>query len=285
MKLPNFKLSTGLTLIIAPIIAIVSLVVYEAIQETVSKEILDSQLLQNLFIIVLFGIIVLISFQIKEKVDDLYKTRRLHIRYIPVDLDNGKELYQSCTKFVEEAKEHGNSEILAVNSFVEVFQESVDIAKNEYRTKYLEALKRKAKVADYHRIIQVRHNKSGFENFANLLSDSYRNHYSELIELRNNSKDTRTRIDVSPPLFPESFVVISNYKETSYLIWQINEHVPDKNNKDSLRLAGVFLITDPDEQVVKYFRNWFNQLISSRDLRPLLLSDIENGENKLGIEK
>lgn len=277
MQNPFKNPTNSLTLIISATSAIIGVVLYEAIQEYFAAGVLESRTFILVFNLVCLGFFLILFSHTVGRIENLYKTRRLSIRYIPIDGRDGKELYVEAAKFIEEAKEDGTGQIFAVNSFLEVFKESEDEAREEYRKMYLSTIERKIGKVDYHRVIQVKYSDEENINIADRISKNYADHYKHIIEARANSKNNKiTRIDVAPALYPESFVVISNQNQTNYLIWQISKHVPNPDKIEAVKLTGVFLIVDPDEQIVKYFKDWFVQISNNKELRALTAKDISN---------
>ena len=222
------------------------------------------------FFLVFFTLLVIVSLtQIHKHLVEIKKTKRLSIRYLSVSDDHGKDLYVEAKKFIEDAKEDGSGSIFAVNSYVEIYEHSEDEAKEDYRKRYLHTLEQKVGKTNYHRIIQINHRdfeklKSGEFKIGSKMTKNYRQHYRNMILARDAHKGNgyNLQIGVVPAKYPISFVVVTNNNDTNYLIWQMHEHV---DGSDAIRLTGIFLIIDPDEQLVKYFKEWFNILASNQN--------------------
>jgi len=61
---------------------------------------------------------------------------------------------------------------------------------------------------------------------------------------------------------PTSFVVVRNGKGGE-IIWQMNHHDPAIGD-DAERMAGIFIVNDPEGLLVHNFIDWFNALDTGR---------------------
>lgn len=261
----------------AAIYAIAGGTIWNIIQDQISRGVSEWQAWTLAFVILSFAIICFMIHYVVIQVDDLHKKNRISIRYYASDDPNGPErVYDESRKFIEEAKEDGTSQIIAVNSFVEIFQESDDSVAEKHRNAYFHAIENKVGKVDYHRIIQLNLSDPDVNQISKRIANNYKEHFATIIKKRDSNKFQRgIRLDRVNARYPITFVVIENKNDTSYLIWQINEHISLLNGvSDALRLKGVFLIVDPDQQIIKYFKSWFNQISNNETLQPIKLSEL-----------
>jgi hypothetical protein len=93
-----------------------------------------------------------------------------------------------------------------------------------------------------------------------------------------------TLLDAVPARYPTSFVLITT-PNSSHLIWQMNEHVPHLRGSnghltddEKVRLAGVFIISDPDREITKHFERWFYELANSVERTPATSEQLKKSE-------
>ncbi|MBD2704860.1 hypothetical protein IC229_29785 [Spirosoma sp. BT702] len=284
IKKEQILFSTALSIVSFIFGAIVPDVIQDVINDTImykSGDNVNSYLHTNIIIVInmfFIGCSLLFFYSNNRKLEEVKNAKRLSIKYVSIDDAYGKDLYAEARDFVNHIQE--GAEVIAINSFVEVFEESKDTGKEEYRKKYLEDIEKKFGRINYHRIIQLsstdyvelRKNSLGLD--AKILGN-YKDHYIKILTSRDDkhTNDKQMQLSVTIAKYPISFVVITNPDGINYLIWQINEHVPNSTD-GAIRLTGVFLIIDPDEQIVKYFKRWFNHLYSSGKTHPLNLEDL-----------
>lgn len=271
------------------ICAIAGGTVWNVIQDKISNGVAKSDNWVVAFIVLCFASIVLMVRYVVYQVDDLHKKSRISIRYYSSSDSNGAErVYSESRKFIEQAAEDGTGKIIAVNSFVELFQESDEPKAEEFRLAYFRAIERKLSKINYHRIMQLNYSKhfasQTHGQITKRIAKNYREHFTNIVKIRDAGKSQyEIRLDSVNAKYPVAFVVIENREDTSYLLWQINEHVStDDCLSDAFKLTGVFLIEDPDLQIIRYFKAWFNQLANSDTLRPIQLSDLDPKPPKTG---
>ena len=220
--------------------------------------------------------------RIESRIEELHRRQLLSVEYFAGGSGiSGQAVYKAAAGLVDRAR-GPDCEIMAVNSFVEVFADSTDQAEESDRTSYLRTIESKLGHTNYHRILQLNardRDTLSRIRIGDVISKNYGDHYRKIVEyvkkprpLTGLGVNVVTRLDAVPARYPTSFVLIKT-PEGSYLIWQMNEHVPHDpagNNhpieEEKVRLAGVFIISDPDELITQYFERWFNELRSSVEL-------------------
>ena len=270
LKKPSFFFSV----LVAAFIAIAGATAGNKIQDLISQGLSNGS--SGVYVILIIGImlLVLMMYRLIKLVEDLHAKNRLSVRYYSLSDPNGAErVYDESRKFIEEAKEDGSSSIIAVNSFIEMFAESESHQAEKERRAYFEAIEKKIGRVDYQRLLQLNYEHLEEDGLSRRIAPSYREHFINIIAKRDRSGSNRMiSLDRVPAKYPTSFVVITNRNENSYLIWQVNEHVfVDNELTEAIKLRGVFLIVDPDEQIIKHFKSWF--------------SEINNNGRKKAIEK
>jgi len=275
------------------ICAIAGGTIWNVIEDQISNGVAKSDNWVVAFIVLCFASIVLMVRYVVYQVDDLHKKSRISIRYYSSSDSNGAErVYSESRKFIEQAAEDGTGRIIAVNSFVELFQESDEPKAEDFRLAYFKTIEKKLGKVNYHRIMQLNYSQhfsnqnpsQTHDQITKRIAKNYREHFTNIVKMRDTGKSQREiRIDSVNAKYPVAFVVIENKEDTSYLVWQINEHVnTDDGLSDAFKLTGVFLIEDPDQQIIRYFKAWFNQLANSDTLRPIQLADLDPKLPKTG---
>jgi hypothetical protein len=274
------------------ICAIAGGTIWNVIQEQISRGVVKSDTWVVAFIVLCFASIVLMIRYVVYQVDDLHRKNRIRIQYYSSsDLSGADRIYHEPRKLIEQIPEDGTSKIIAVNSFVEIFQESDDPKAEEFRSTYFRAIEKKLGKVDYHRILQLNYpiyqstqniNQIKNDVFTNRIAKNYKEHFAKIIEFRDSGKfQSEIRLDRVNAKYPMAFIIIENKEGTNYLLWQINEHINTSNGlSNAFKLTGVFLIEDPDQQIIRHFKAWFNQLINSDTLRPIQLTDLDAQSTK-----
>jgi uncharacterized protein len=234
-------------------------------------------------ILLVLALAIYLQRRIESRIEDLHRRQRLSVEYFTGGRGaSGQALYRAAAALIDKA-EGPDCEIMAVNSFVEVFADSTDPAEESDRTSYLRTIESKFGKINYHRILQLNaRDRDALSRIriGDVISKNYGEHYESIVEYVNKSRPgvgTRvtTLLDAVPAKYPTSFVLIKT-PEGSHLIWQMNEHVPHSPNasnhpieEEKVRLAGVFIISDPDEQITQYFEQWFKELANSMQRTPI----------------
>lgn len=218
-----------------------------------------------IFLVFSMALLIIMMNRIVRLVEGLSAKNRLLVRYYSTnDLER---VYDESQKIIEEAKEDGTAIILAVNSFTEMYEDSSQqkSVAEKARQSYFEAIEKKIGKVDYHRILQVNTEHIIEGELSHKIASSYETHFLNIVKKRDQGNSNKLIIlDQVPAKYPTSFVIVSNKSNSSYLIWQINEHVVSKDSAtDALKLKGVFLITDPDEQIIQHFKGWFSEISNS----------------------
>jgi hypothetical protein len=269
------------------ICAIVGGTIWNVIQDQISHGVVKSDTWVVAFIVLCFSSIVLMIRYVVYQVDDLHRKNRIKIQYYSSsDLNGAERIYTESRKLIEQIPEDGTSKIIAVNSFVEIFQESDDPKAEEFRSSYFRAIEKKLNKIDYHRVLQLNYstyqsiqnvNQATNDVIINRIAKNYKEHFTNVIKFRDSGNfQNEIRLDRVNARYPMAFIIIENKENTSYLLWQINEHIGTNNGlSNAFKLTGIFLIEDPDQQVTKHFKAWFNQLTNSDTLRPIQLTDLD----------
>jgi len=157
-----------------------------------------------------------------------------------------------------------------------MFEESQQLGSEQQRRSYFEAIENKIGKVNYHRILQVNTEHLVEGELSQKIVSSYEEHFLNIVKMRDKGSSSRpVLLDQVPAKYPVSFVIVSNHNDSSYLIWQVNEHVVSKAEPtDALKLRGVFLIADPDEQIIQYFKGWFSEISNSPMRKAVQQKDI-----------
>lgn len=236
-----------------------------------------------LLVLVIFVCMLILAISVNwlgGRVEWLFRRQRLEVQYLTGgNEEEARRLYQNCQELVGRAKEGG--QILAVNSYVEVC--SVDPASTEDRKAYLTAIESHFGKLRYHRLMQVPESELARLSLRDEVSADYRRHYRAMVEQRNaGSVDANaTLLDVVPALYPTSFVVIENpgHQQGGYIIWQMNQHAPAAQHAERVKLTGVFLIDDPEDQLISIFKRWFAILEQSGLRRSIQLDELNDANS------
>jgi hypothetical protein len=267
--------------VIGAFLAVIGGAVANLIQGILSDKLIGRDVWLVGAILFALALIVYMVQRIEAMITELRDKARLSIRYYSNDnTSSGRELYNAARKVIDRADP--GSRIFAINSFVEVFKESMDASAENSRRGYLESIEELLGSVDYHRIIQLKPSdldQTSQTPLHDLIASNYLTHYRNVATyMSSRPHDTRlTRLDAVPAVYPTSFVLVQppNDDRGGSIIWQMNEHVLSNGNHngtiraDALKLTGVFIINDPDGLLVGYFKQWFNELQRSRGLRAI----------------
>jgi uncharacterized protein len=245
-------------------------------------------------ILLVMSFIVFLWRRIELRIDDLHRRQRLSVEYYPGGSGaSGQAVYAAAAGIIEKAT-GPDCRIMAVNSFVEVFADSTDEAAEADRSSYLRSIEAKLGQVHYHRIIQLNaRDRDALSRIriGDVISKNYGEHYRKVVEfvqptrsIAGRGADVTTLLEAVPARYPMSFVLITT-PDGSYLIWQMNEHVPHSQESnghltddDKVRLAGVFIISDPDEEITTHFERWFNELANSVERTTVKLEQLQKSE-------
>lgn len=190
-------------------------------------------------------------------------------------LEQARKLYQEAGKVIDSAKE--GDEIYAVNSFVEIFhqipQPEVEPLQRAYLKRIEQCIARRVK---YHRLIQLE-SLDALDGdrplLASRLDPSYLEHYRWVVEQRVDAPGNLVGLNAVAAKYPISFVVLKrkegNGNAGGSIIWQINEHIQRDGQPEAahLQLTGIFIIKNPQGDVVASFLDWYEKCNEGR--RPL----------------
>jgi hypothetical protein len=260
------------------IYAIVGGTIWNVLQDLLSKKLLtDWSKLSPAIILFCFATICSMLYHILQRLEELNEKTRLTIQFFSVDEYEEEKIYEEGRKIIEKTREDGKAKIIAVNSFVELFQDSEKQKDKTQRQSYFRALEKKIRYADYYRILQLEKKDMDIK-IGDWVSLSYKEHFRKMAMRRDKDIKHRReiRLDAVPAKYPTTFIMIDNQEGGSYLIWQINEHVYSNDRvTKTVKMQGSFIITDPDQQIIKHFRAWFNKLQNSHELRPIKTEELE----------
>jgi hypothetical protein len=225
------------------------------------------------YIALAMAFICYVIYRLFERVEDLYLRMRLSIRYYPATDENNAnamvEMYGASRRLLNEAKEDGTCEILAVNWFAQPFGDPTSPEVESAHEAYFAALERKLGKVNYHRIVQY-NDSIPTGDLDKYISLAYRKHLAKVIEHRDAGPAHHVvRLDKVPPRYPVSFVIIENEGTGSFLIWRLDEFATMSKEGPVFRPRGLFLVTDPEHQLIQHFRDWFTRLTNDADTRPL----------------
>jgi ketosteroid isomerase-like protein len=233
-------------------------------------------------ILMVLSLVIFLQRRVESRIEDLHRRQRLSVQYFAGGSGAaGQAVYRAAAGLIEKAT-GPDCKIQAVNSFIEVFANSTDQAAESDRSSYLRTIESKLGQINYHRIIQLNaRDRTALARIriGDVISKDYGEHYAKIVEYVRRARPTTgtgarvvTRLDAVPARYPTSFVLIKT-PDGSHLIWQMNEHVPHVPRSgdhpiedEKVRLAGVFIISDPDEQITQHFERWFNELANSVEL-------------------
>lgn len=197
---------------------------------------------------------------------------RFTIRYYPGETPTEIEkMHRQASKVVQRAAP--GAEIYAVSSCVEVGGGPLESTAERVKRAYLREIELKLDHVSYHRLIQLRAEEpdSG-RTLASLISPAYLDHYQAT--LRHARKDHRRLIKIEEVdvKFPHSFVLLKN-GAGGEIIWQINQYAPQDGQSDTMRITGMFLISDADGVLVPHFLDWF-RILDSGHATPVNEADL-----------
>lgn len=224
-----------------------------------------------------------------ESFDEFRDRTGAYIKYLPArrgpeshHLQQAEALYRKAGEVIDKAQE--GDEILAVNSFVEVFHQRSDPAVERLQEEYLQRIENRfLGGVSYHRLIQLP-SLDVLDRPAVFLADSvepsYLRHYRRIIGLKTDAPGQGVSLDAVTAKYPMSFVVVKR-KNTERntggtIILQVNEHIPVNGIPETahFQLTGIHIIEDTKGDVVNHYLDWFKELQHAQ--RPLVLDDLRS---------
>lgn len=218
---------------------------------------------------------------IYNRTDDLANRLGLSIEYFRLDPgphsakrdQQAQELYAACIRLINSLSDRPGSQIIAVNSFVEIGNQPGDSHVEAASRRYLAALDSKVGRIPYQRVVQLSDEdlaRLPNGSIGDLIAANYRQHYQNIVSAGDNSHGQKpATVDAVRAKYPISFVVLHDAGDNESggrLIWQMHEHVYDSKSHDSsMQLTGVFIIRDPEGVIVQTFMEWFGELTKSQD--------------------
>jgi hypothetical protein len=201
-------------------------------------------------------------------------------------LQQAETLYRKAGDVIDKAQE--GDEILAVNSFVEVFHQHSDPAVERLQEEYLRRIENRfLHGVAYYRLIQLP-SLEVLDQPSVFLSDSvepsYLRHYRRIIGLKTDAPGQGVSLDAVIAKYPMSFVVVrrkNNGRSTGgTVILQVNEHIPLNGRVESahFQLTGIHIIEDSKGHVVNHYLDWFKELQHGQ--RSLTLDDLRSRDDQ-----
>jgi hypothetical protein len=236
---------------------------------------------------------------IYNRTDELANRLGLSIQYYRLDPgphsperdQQAQELYAACIRLINSVSEKPGSQILAVNSFVEIGHQAGDSHAEAASRRYLATLDSKIGRIPYQRVVQLSEENLAHlprGSIGDLIVSNYREHYQNIVSAGENSHGQKpATVDAVRAKYPISFVVLQDAddrKSGGRLIWQMHEHIYDsEKNIGSVQLTGVFIVRDPDGIIVQTFIEWFEELTKSPDRFRLKSQNLMAHENSSAI--
>lgn len=177
---------------------------------------------------------------IYTRVDELANRLGLSIEYYRLDPgphsskrdQQAQELYAACIRLINSISDRAGSQIIAVNSFVEIGNQPGDGHVEAASRRYLSALDSKIGRIPYQRVVQLSDEdlaRLPHGTIGDLIVANYREHYQHIVSAGENSHGQRpATVDAVRAKYPISFVVLHDASDSEFggrLIWQMHEHV------------------------------------------------------------
>ena len=213
--------------------------------------------------------------KIEETMNEICNRVSVRIDYVERDAQDSKsmEVYRRVNEVVGSARES----ILVVNSYLvecdlpkrkqeqnaveQVLSSINDEQQREQRTdardEYYNLLIEKSKFGvNYKRVLQGKPDNTTLPDLVNDVD--HLRHYSNMIkEIKSGNRHITLKI--APARRLTTYVIV----DKEHLIWQINEVVFTKQDelwKEELRLHGIFIIHDPQKEIISHFLDYFDLL-------------------------
>ena len=199
--------------------------------------------------------------QLIKLVEQLDRRNRLRIDFVSAGRsDEPDVVHIQARAFLDHADK--DSEIFGVNSYLEATsgEPHETAAVGEY---YATLATLAASGARYTRIVQLPKDMAAapYEQWTKATKEHYMTHFDNVLEMRDD-KDVKSAELIQVRFrFPLSFLLIQNANGTNYLIWQVDEQTKEAmQGKPNFKLHGIFLLEDPDKNIVDHFVWCVNQL-------------------------
>jgi hypothetical protein len=202
--------------------------------------------------------------KITGDIDEIRSRVGVKITYVERGTEEGKhmDVYKKVNEIVSSAAEC----ILVVNSYLVEGDLEKSEKENDARDDYYKILIEKAKAGiDYKRILQVKPDDSTLKD---LIGDKdHLRHYWEMSDeiKKGNRHITLKRAEARRPT---TFVIV----DKKHLIWQINEVKFEKTEekyKEALLLHGIFIIHDPQNEIISHFVDYYDYLDWMSTTKPI----------------
>ncbi len=201
--------------------------------------------------------------KITGAIDEIRSRVGVKITYVERGTEESKhmDVYKKVNDIINSAAEC----ILVVNSYLvegDLQKSEETDARDDY---YKILIDKSRKGIDYRRILQVKPDDSTLKD---LIDDKdHLRHYWEMSEeiKKGNRHITLKRADARRLT---TFVIV----DKKHLIWQINEVKFEKKEekfKEVLLLHGVFIIHDPQNEIIAHFLDYFNYLDWKSTTKPI----------------
>jgi hypothetical protein len=212
--------ATFVAILAAAVVAVIAEIVRNIIAGTAAL----SPSIINIFMLVALLVVFAQLDGVRSSLEKLSRKAAFSIDYYPAS--NKQEvsaLHLAAKRVIERAPR--NAEIYAVNSYIEVFQESNDPEAEESQRDYLLAYERRFdSLAKYHRLIQLKNGQAGGDKtkLGDRLAPAYLAHYRAMADHARRRPIKLERVEAR---LPTSFVVVKN-GGGGEIIWQMNHRVP-----------------------------------------------------------
>jgi hypothetical protein len=273
LRVPRIVISTLLTVSIIPLGNFL-------LEAFFDREVRYTDLVLALIILMIAAVLIALL-QIEAKLVELLETHRTRVRFLVCDYDNPdtiSQAYREIRKIVIDVPEGADTEIFALNSFLEAMQEP-PTGGNQARLQYYRSLE--AKHVNYHRILQV--DETDTEPPGQRIQPGYAGHYRRMVELKAKRPGYFIAIQRARAIFPFSFVLVDPKEGPSYLFWQVDQHIPNNSiDEERFRVAGYMIVTDPDRAITRHFRELFFRVANDYSTKNVRIEDFPiSGDNHL----
>jgi hypothetical protein len=234
-------------------------------ENSVTQAVVTNTALVNVAVLVALVVLIGLMIAVLSSLERLRARSGLTIEYYPGETASELvELHRQAAKVIRRARPE--AAIYAVNSYLEVFGGAMDGGVEHAQRGYLKEFERKFDSISYHRLIQLSNGeRAGTRRgpLARVVSPAYLDHFRAMIRCADEDRRRLVKIEEVEALLPTSFVVVKN-GDGGDVIWQMNQHAPQDGRPNAMRIAGVFIVSDPDGRLLRHFMDWFHTLDSGR---------------------
>jgi hypothetical protein len=261
-------------LIFPAIYAIIGGSIIAIVTRSASLNIVNTYAGLELTLLIVLGLVIYLSHSMSSRINDLHKRSRLVVDHYMTPY----EALMAGNRVIEAAQP--GAWIRSVFTAVEAYSTPNDADIGLAQQRYFDSINDRLGMVNYHRLVQVTPADVGSKGrpLYQLSSPAHLEHYRKAIAVRNSSRHGAytTRVDVVPARLALTFVIVQNPNvgPGGEVIFQINEHIVTDHDPPAVRMAGGFIIRDPEGQVVPHFDAWFKSLANSERLRAVSETDL-----------